>query len=387
MKLSSSAVFFCFIAIFCLGSLPVHGAEDRAPLVLGAIYDLTGSQADLDKPSLQGARLAVEEVNRQGGLLGRPVRLAVADGQSNPEIIAARTAAMVREHTAMVAVMGLSDTDMVLAAAPVAARNRLLFVTSGATSPKLPAQVPEFLYLAGFGDNVQAAAAAEFAYRDLSARTVSVLFNSTMSYTRLLHEYFQKRFTQLGGRVLSSERYMPHNIGPSAARLTKADVIFLAAGPDDAPVAAGLLRRAGTSSPILGGDGFDSDSVWQKHPEIRNVYFTTHAYLGADSPVARVQTFREAYESAYPGSTANAFAALGYDTARLIIAAIEKARSSAPSAVLAAFSTIRDFKGVTGTISYADGSPIPKKSVSILKIEKGRRSLVREVLPAEIPAP
>jgi branched-chain amino acid transport system substrate-binding protein len=100
----------------------------------------------------------------------------------------------------------------VLAAAPVAARSRRLFLTSGATSPLLPQQVPDYLYLARFSDNVQAAAAAETAWDELDARTAAVLYAADNTYTDLLQGYFRDRLTGLGGTVSSVRAY------PGAAR-------------------------------------------------------------------------------------------------------------------------------------------------------------------------
>ena len=356
-------------------------------MVLGAVYNLTGSQAELDIASSRGARLAVDEANRDGGVLGRPVRLVLEDGESRPEVIAARTAAALAGAPSMSALFGLSDTDMVLAAAPVAAKQRRLFLTSGATSPLLPAEVPEYLFLACFGDNVQAAAAAEWAYHDLGARTVSVLFNANSSYTRLLHGYFQTRFTELGGRLVSVESYTPGDIGSAVGRLGKADIVFVAAVPEDVVEAVRLLRSAGIAVPIVGGDGFDLRDGWRDHPDIGRVFFTTHAYLGADNPDPRVTAFRDAYIAAYPGSVPDAFAALGYDAARLLIAAVAAAGSPDPQAVREALAGIRRFEGDTGTIGYPPGSRIPTKSVTILEIDNGRRTLVRTLSPTSVPPP
>ncbi|MCB0108556.1 MAG: acetolactate decarboxylase, partial [Caldilineaceae bacterium] len=167
--------------------VPVDDHEpppSTAAIVLGALYNLTGAQSGLDIPSAQGAQLAVAEVNRQGGLLGRPVHLALADGESDPAVLAAKTTAMLADFPQVTAFLGLSDTDMVLGAAPVAAAAQRLFLTSGATSPQLPAQVPDYLYLACFGDNVQAAAAAEWAYAELSARRAAILYDAEMLYTQ-----------------------------------------------------------------------------------------------------------------------------------------------------------------------------------------------------------
>ena len=387
MRRSFLPVLLVTVGLMIVSCGQAGNLEGRAPIVLGAIYNLTGTQAALDVPSAQGARLAVEEINRDGGLLGRSVRFVLEDGESRPAVVESKTAAMLKEFPFTSALMGLSDTDMVLAAAPVAARSHRLFVTSGATSPRLPAQVPEYLFLACFGDNVQAAAAAEWVYQDLTARTASILFNSSSSYTRLLQGYFQTRFRQLGGQVLSLESYTPDDMSRSIRRLRKADLIFLSAMPEDVPMALRLLREAGFSAPILGGDGFDSEDLWRKHPEVSNVYFTTHAYLGPDNPDPKMAAFRKAYGQTYPGNTPDAFAALGYDTARLLLAAIGQAETPDPEDVRKALAGIRRFKGITGTIGYSAGSRIPSKSVTILQVERGRLKLVRQLLPARVPPP
>ncbi|MEK6224140.1 MAG: ABC transporter substrate-binding protein, partial [Thermodesulfobacteriales bacterium] len=270
--------------------------KEPNPVVMGAIYNLSGSQADLDVPSSRGARMAIEDANREGGVLGRPLRLVLENGESKPAVVEKKTSDMLNRFPTMSAMMGLSDTDMVLAAAPVAAANQRLFLTSGATSPRLPAQIPKYLFLSCFGDNVQAAAGAEWAYRDLGAHTVSILFNTDKSYTRLLQGYFQTSFKQLGGKVLSVKGYKPDDLSQAIQSLREADLIFLSAeDPSEALKLVRLLRKAGFSTPILGGDGFDSEDVWQKHPDINNVFFTTHAYLGPDNGDPRVVAFRKAY--------------------------------------------------------------------------------------------
>ena len=247
-------------AMVALCAIAVAGCSNgKGPVVVGAVYDLTGAQAPLDGPSARGARLAAEQANRNGGILGRPVDLIVVDGESAPDVLRTRTAELLREHPTTAGLLGLSDTDMVLAAAPVAARARRVFLTSGATSPLLPAQVPEWLFLACFGDNVQAAAAAEWIFDARGARTASIAFSTSNDYTRLLQRYFATRFEQLGGRVVSTVGYDPVTVDASTiAALAPADVVFLAAQPDDAVAVTSLLRAAGVTTPILGGDAFDS---------------------------------------------------------------------------------------------------------------------------------
>jgi len=380
--------FSALVALFsCLLMAACAWTGDKGLVTIGAIYNLNGAQAALDIPSSEGAQLAVDRANKGGGVLGRRVSLQVIDGQSTPRYITEVTRNLLEKEPGIVGLIGLSDTDMVLAAAPVTARYRKVFLTSGATSPRLPAEVPEHLLLACFGDNVQAAAGAEWAYRTLKAQDVAVIFNESTTYTRLLHGYFETRYKQLGGKVLSVQPYKLAGFNVNIESLRKADLVYLAAYPDDVTTVIPLLRNAGVTAPILGGDGLDIGDDWKKIPQTRNVYFTTHAYLGADNPDLTVQRFRTLFAQAYPKKEPDAFTALGYDAANLMIAAIEKADSAEPADVRKALARTSDFHGVTGTISYRGGSRIPSKSVTIMRIDGGRERFVGTVMPESVPAP
>jgi branched-chain amino acid transport system substrate-binding protein len=169
--------------------------------------------------------------------------------------------------------------------------------------------------------------------------------------------------------------------------LPPADLVYLAAQPDDVAAAIRALRRAGVAAPVLGGDGLDIGAAWKQVTPADKIYFTTHAYLGADNPDPRVQAFRAAYAKAYPEKEADAFSALGYDTARLLLAAIASAGSARPQAVRKALAATTAFAGVSGTISYRGGSRIPAKSVTIMSVMQGRQGFAASVLPEKIPAP
>jgi branched-chain amino acid transport system substrate-binding protein len=359
------------------------------PVLLGAVYNLSGPQAAFDQPSARGAELAVARANSEGGVLGRQVELVIADPEGSLDRVAAATSELIDAHPTVVAVLGLSDTDMVLASAPVAAGRQLLFMTAGATSPKLPAQVPEHLFLACFGDNLQAAAAAEFAYHDLAARTASIVHNSATTYTTLLQEYFRARFEKLGGRIVAARKYgVPAGRDAALVDLPAADVVFLSA-QEPAEAAAGIvgLREAGIAVPIIGGDGFDSEDEWSKHPDLGDVYFTTHVWLAPDNPDPAVRAFDDAYRRAYERRAPNGFAALGHDAVGVLLAAIAAAGSAEPARVLALLAQLEDYRGVTGTISYEGGSRIPTKSVTILEVRGGKPALVKQLMPERVPPP
>jgi branched-chain amino acid transport system substrate-binding protein len=361
--------------------------ESEQKMNIGAIYNLTGEQQNLDIPSSQGALLAVDELNSNGGILGRIVNLILEDGETNTSVIARKAEAMIDANSDMPVLIGMSDTDVVLAAAQVAAKHERLFITSGATSPLLPKQVPNFLFLACYGDNVQAAAAAEWAIESLKVSKVAVLFKQGMSYTELLRKYFVTRYNELGGTLTLDKGYTTDNFQNYLGDLGDAELVFLSASPDEVVSEVSQLRDAGVTVPILSGDGFDIGEGWQKLPEEHNSYFTTHADVGADNTTPAVIAFRAAFAKKYPGHEPDAFTALGYDTVNLVAAAIEKAGSTDVLAVRDALSNLQNFQGITGKISFNAGNPIPVKSVALVKADKGTEKLVEEILPTNVPAP
>jgi branched-chain amino acid transport system substrate-binding protein len=381
------------IRLFVLAALGVmaagcfHTQQDISEITIGAVYNLTGSQSDLDGPSAQGARAAVALINRKGGILGRRVVLSIVDGESQPRIVAEKTALLLEANPTMPAVIGLSDTDMVLAAAPVAARSKRVFLTSGATSPLLPQEVPEYLFLACFGDNVQAAVGAEWANTQLGARNAMILYNADSTYARLLQQYFRTRFEELGSRVLKVVPYTPAALDQLTIVPAEVDLIYLAATPDEVLPALAKLRQAGFSEPVLGGDGLDIGNAWQKGREFSDVFFTTHAYLGKDNEDPRIVRFRKEFGDIFPAAEPDAFTALGFDSVNLLAEAVVRAGRIDPEAVRKALASLSGFQGVTGTISYRSGSRIPTKSVTIVGVTHGKQSAVGTFAPAGTPHP
>src|SRR5882757_857929 len=152
---------------------------------IGAPFNLTGALSSLDAPALNGAKLAAEQINAAGGVLGKKLELVIYDTKTDPTVIASSGSQLINQDKVPV-IVGFTDSDSVLAMAPIAQKAGIPFVTPGATSPKLPDQVGPNMFLACFGDNVQAAAGAEFLKDTLKAKKVYLLTDNSTEYTTLL---------------------------------------------------------------------------------------------------------------------------------------------------------------------------------------------------------
>lgn len=400
------------VAAACGGAVPgpvPSASTSPPPIRIGAVYDLTGSQSALDAPSLDGARLAVDRINAAGGLLGRRVELLERDGQSSPAVARAAVRGLVRAGAS--AIIGLSDTDQVLAAAPVAARARIPFLTSGATSPLLPAKVPDWLFMASFGDNVQAAAGAEYARQTLGASTAAIIYDEDMEYARLLQHYFSESFRAQHGRVVLDKGFRPVSDGVSKVlaplasqpiyggdgeaddpvvghtRPVRPDLLYVAVGPLDAAIVVRELRAAGYVQRVMGGDSYDNAELFSAAAQTGGgVSFTTQAAFGVAHSTAAMRRFARRYEAAYGRAPENSFAGLGYDAVNLIAHAIATAKSADPAAIRDALAATRGYHGVTGAVSLAHGGATARRPVAVVEIDS-RPRLADVITPQFVPRP
>lgn len=393
--MKKSILISIFLVIAILGASCAGSSQSGAtsPIKIGVIYNITGAQASLDVPSYNGAKLAAKEINAAGGVMGRQIQIVFYDGKSDATVIG-NAATQLVETDKVVAMMGFSDSDMTLAAAPIAAKAGIAFVTSGATSPKLPDQVPDFLFLAAFGDNVQAAAGAEYAFNSLKYKTVFLLYDQGTEYTKLLSKYFKERYTELGGQVVLEDSYQTGDKDFSAqitklkGAATQPDFLYIAAQPDDIGTIVKQFRDSGIDKAIMGGDGYDTPLLVQIPGKgATNVYFTTHSLMDKDLGTDPVKKFINAYMAEYKTLPENAFAALGYDTMRLIADAIGRAKSTDSKAIRDALAATKDFPGITGQLSYPAGSRVPQKGVAMILVKDQKLTLAAEVVPEKIPAP
>jgi branched-chain amino acid transport system substrate-binding protein len=348
---------------------------------VAALLDLHGAQASIGRPAMNGFVLGLQEGDPDG-----PVPFAaLLDTRSDPET----TRSAARDVASRVSLAaGFTDNDSVLIAGPFFQRLRVPFLSIGATDPALPDVVGNSIFLTPFGDNTQAAAAAEFAYGQFGS-AAAILWDSTSQYSRTLPRYFRTRFEELGGTVALDASYDGGcdvtDLGEQVAGLP-VDFVYLAGLPDCIGAVVASLRAVGVTRPIIGGDGLDTPALLDGEPgPTTDVWFTTHAWLSEQTGTPAAKAFIAAYRDAYGAAPADAFAALGYDAARLVLDVLRRAHGRA--GIFHALEQTHDFEGVTGTISFSPESHVPLKTVWIVAVQNGAKSLASAFVPASVPPP
>lgn len=245
------------------GARAQGAAPTGEPVLIGCPYNLTGGYASIDNPARDGSQLAAEELNAAGGILGRPVELRVYDGKSETTTITSITQRLVEEDK-VIALVGLSDTTYMLAAGPVAQEAGIPFIDVAGTAPIIT-DIGDFIFMLPFGDNVQAAVAAEFA-QEKGWKTCGLLLDEAMDYTKFLAAYFETRFTaeDIGGQIVNQRSYQMGDTDFSS-QLTEfknlnpqPDFLFISSNPGEIGTIVKQARDLGIELPILGGDGYDT---------------------------------------------------------------------------------------------------------------------------------
>lgn len=368
------------------------GGGSGDTIKIGGGFALTGDESALDLPAANGAKLAVKEINAAGGVLGKQIDFIIHDSQYKMDVTA-QTAKQFVEQDKVQAMIGYTDTDSVLASGPTFQAAGIPFITVGATSPKIPSQVGDMMFLAAFGDNVQAAAGAEYALKNFG-KNAYLLWDKGVEYTTLLGAYFKVRFTEAGGTIVLEDSYddkatdFSAQIAKIKALSPQPDFYYVAAMPYNVGPLVKQMRDAGITGPVVGGDGYDTpDLVSVAGAAADNVFFSTHALMDATGGTDGIKKFIAAYKKEYGRDPENAFAALGYDTVYLLVDAIKRAGSMDAKALKAAIEGTKDFPGITGAITFSADSHVPRKGVTIIAVKDQKFTLGAEVVPEKVPAP
>jgi branched-chain amino acid transport system substrate-binding protein len=268
-----------------------------------------------------------------------------------------------------------------IAMAKVVQPARIPMVTPTSTNPKVT-EVGDYIFRVCFIDPFQGFVMAKFARENLKLNKVAVLRDLNSDYSTGLTDVFTRKFTEMGGKIVAVETF---NQGDSdfrgqltAIKRAAPDGLYVPGYYSEVGVIARQARELGLTVPIMGGDGWDSEKLFELGGSaVEGHYFSNH--YSSDDPAPRVQKWVSDYKAAY-GSVPDALATLAYDAAGVAIAAMKKAPDLSPTAIRDALAQTKDYPGVAGNITLDSGRNAVKPAV-VLKVGKGKFEYVTTINP------
>lgn len=352
-------------------------------IVIGSNFELTGNVAQYGSNSAKGLRLAIKEANDAGGVNGKKIKIVEADNKSDAAE-AVNSATKLISDDSVVAIVGPAVTANVIAESQVAADGKVPVIAPAATNPDVTVEngaVKPFIFRSCFIDPQQGEVMAEFAAKDLSAKTAVIYVDSSSDYSKSLGKVFKEKFEAAGGTVAMEEAFLAKDQDFKAA-LTKiatanADVIFVPGYYEEVGKIVKQARELGITAAILGADGWDDSKVVDiaGKDALNNTYFCTHYFEGDED----AQAFINAYKNEYKEDP-NVFAALGYDSGKMLVDAIQRGGDSSEK-IRDNIETIKDLKVGTGVITMDAATHNPIKGIVVLENKDGSRSLRAKIAP------
>ncbi|MEI8088611.1 MAG: ABC transporter substrate-binding protein [Opitutaceae bacterium] len=349
---------------------------------VGEYASLTGKEASFGQQSHKGLTLAIEELNAAGGVLGKKLDLITEDNQTKPGESATAVKKLISRDK-VVALIGEVASGRSLEAAPIAQAAKIPMIAPAATNPKVT-QTGNYIFRVCFIDPFQGTVMAKFAQTDLKAKKVAVLSSVSNAYSVGLAKFFKETFTANGGIIVSEKNFSEGDkdfrAQLTAVKAAGADAVFVPSYYTEAALIARQARDLGINVPFFGGDGWVADQLLEIGGEALNgCYYSTHFSPENQDPV--VQTFVKKFKARW-GANENpdAFAALGYDAAYVLVDAIKRAGSTEGPKLRNALAATQNFAGVTG-VTNIDANRDASKPAAIIAIKNGKLEFLKTVAP------
>ncbi|MEN6430679.1 MAG: ABC transporter substrate-binding protein [Coriobacteriales bacterium] len=369
-------------------------SETGDKIIIGTALCQTGIQAPLDEPQLRGVQLAVDELNANGGILGKQVELLAMDGKSDPVTVGNVAKQLIDQGA--VAMIAPSDFDFGGPASREAQKAGIVGISPAASSPLYgSAALGDKQFTMSMWNTTMGAVTAEYAYNKLGYRSVYVITDDFIDYTKSLSKYFIARFKELGGEVIFEDTYTQGQADVSAqlARIKalkkQPDFIFISSYMPDLGLMIRTLRESGVNQPVIGGDAYDDPALWEALGEQygSEVYYDTHCFF-SDEANPKYSEWRDAYKAKFGKEPETPMIMIGYDAMMVLAQAMEKAGTTDGAAVAKAMETT-EFDLFTGKLSWSDAASghEPHKSAVMVELVKGQPKFLGWFTPEKQPKP
>lgn len=371
----------------CAGGGKTGDQTSEDEIKVGVNLELSGAVASYGSSLADGIDLAVEEINKDGGVDGKKINLVKVDNKSDAAE-ATNAAIKLTSQDKVAAIIGAATSGNTVAQVQIANDNQTVLLSPSGTSPNVTVgedgKVNDFVFRTSFIDPFQGTVAANFAANDLKVKKAAIFADSASDYAKGLAASFKETFEAAGGEVVSEESYVAKDTDfRSTLTRIKAEnpeFIFIPGYYEEVGLIIKQAREMGITVPFMGGDGWDSPKLVELAgaDALNNTYITNH--YSSEDPDETIQKFVTKFKEKYKDQSPNAFNALGYDSVFLLVDAIKRAGDTDSVKIKDALAATKDLNLVTGVVTV-DENHNPIKTATVLEYKDGKQVFKTKVNP------
>lgn len=349
--------------------------KESKEIKIGVITPLTGEGATYGEATKQGLDLALEEINKAGGVDGKNVKLLYEDSQIKPRPATGAIHKLITIDKVPV-IIGAFGSSVTLSIAPIAERNKVVLFSASSTADDIKG-AGDYIFRNVPPNRAQGKTAAKFAIEKLGKKRAAV-FHINNDYGISLTKSFQETFKQEGGDLLITETY---NQGDrdfktqlSKIKEKNPDVVFYPGHYQESGLILKQARELGIKSEFIGGDGsYSSELIKIAGDAAEGSYYTLMA-MGYGVADDEIKAFTEAFQKKY-GIEPDVYSGYAYDALKIIVRAIENGGYASDGIKNALYKT-KNFKGITGLTSFDEFGEVDKPFY-IYEVRNGKFGLFK----------
>jgi branched-chain amino acid transport system substrate-binding protein len=364
------------------------------PIVIGDTGSESGILASLDQPASTGVQMAIDDVNANGGVLGRPLEYVHVDGKSDPNE-GAKAALDVLDQGAELVVI-TCDFDFGAPAALEAEKaGKISFSQCGASTKFGPIGIGPHAFTMATSAPTQGNIGAEFAYNEKGWKTAWTLLDNSIDFEKQGCGGFTAKFEQLGGKIVGTDTMLQSDpqIGSQITRLKslnpQPDFLMVCTYQPGLAQVIRQIRAAGINLPIYGFEDTDGTFWHETVPNISNVFFGTYGNIQGKDPDPKVNDFFKRFAEQEGGPPPTSHAETGYSIVEAWANAAEEAGTIDADAVQQVLESWKDVPLLVGPTSFSPDYHVQtERSMRIMEITAPNTiDFVTEYKPTDVILP
>jgi len=378
-------ILLCFMVAGLTGLLSFGqaAAQDKAPIVIGAVQPLTGPVSIDGLSVVQGIKIALEKVNAGGGVLGKPISANIEDGKGDPVESVNAVEKLIRRDK-VPAIIGCWASSATLAAMPIVKRNQVPLLVETSTAPMITDQKNEWVFRFTSHNDIDGALMEQYLVPKLGFKKVAYLAVNN-DWGRSMANAVTKIMDKTGGKVLFVEyaSAAETNFTPMLTRIksSEADSMILTTSIQSVGMILKQFRELGMKMNVFVTSAIPAEKVIDiAGKEASEGAYFFNRYVAYAPPKGKEEENRkliEAYHKTYPGKAPDMYVAFGYDAVLIMADAIKRAGEVKADKIRAALEKT-DFLGLTGRVKF-DENHHSQPRVSISQVRSGNPVIVYQL--------
>ena len=359
--------------------------DTENPIKIGYVGALSGDTALWGQAGLNGMELTAKQLNEEGGILGREVKIIGLDGKGVADDSVAAYKRLVEEE-GVCAVVGTNFSSCNIPIAAVADELHVPVIATAASNELVTVAEDGTLHPYSFRlcfiDSYMGYLAGSYAYTELGLRTCAVIEDITDSYSTSVGDFMTETFTSLGGELVAKED-ASNGDNDFRAQLTKIaakqpDVLFVPWNYENVALIGQQARELGITAVLFGADGWDTTELIElSHGALEGCYYVSRPGFNLPEAAAYGEVYAAEYNIALETECL-----YGNDGLMWIKQAIEEAGSDDPEAIRDQLEATESFDGLLGHMSINPENHNPSRDAAIFRVDAEEVSYVGIYDPA-----